>query len=163
MYLYESEKNYGLRPTLKFDASTNSTYDDSLVYKFDEYQEEKAIQETSREYRVFHNIESTFKIETGLDNELSLNAEVSLANNKVEVVPSANNKLELLRYSNPSFSLVNDSISLSNEFSVKIPYTIYYSSPTSLKTYALSRLNDGAILHKVILQHVSREENNGKF
>lgn len=165
LYLYESDKDYGIKPSLSFTNSTSSTYDDSFVTNFKKYQEERKTEEIVKEYKVQHSINSTFELSTGLDKELTMQAKsLALAEGdslSVEsVTPENVTVLGEKENANVVLDAENRTLELDNKFSVKIPYTVYYNKASSARVYELTPLKEGAIGHKVIIQHraLNREE-----
>lgn len=167
LYLYDASENYGINPTLKLDNNGTSTVDDSLVYNFDKYKTEITEENTTRTYPITQKIESNFIISTGLEDEVILKtSSVNVDTNKVTITNTNNESIQLSDFelnSNFTSSGENYSINIVNKFNAIIPYTIDYSNVVSYKIYELTPLKDGTNNCRVMLQHDSKEENEGFF
>lgn len=166
LYLYESDKDYGIKPSLSFTNSTSSTYDDSLVTNFKKYQEERKTEEIIKEYKVQHSINSTFELSTGLDKELTMQANrLALAEEDSLSVESVTPENVTVLAEKENINVVldanNRTLELDNKFSVKIPYTVYYNKASSARIYELTPLKEGATGHKVIIQHRALNKKEG--
>ena len=169
LYLYEPNKDYGITPTFKFNNGISSNIDYSQITNFEEYRTQKDTEVYNKQYNITHDINSSFSIQTGL-NELSIsvNNNEDTQSKKVEYSVQADYKegLKVRDYAeinNGPYVTSDNIFQMTNNFNITIPYTVEYSNMQQLDEYVLENLVDGARTHRVMLQHASVNEKYGTF
>ena len=173
LYLYESQKNYGLSPIIKLKNTNLSSCENIKIEDGKEipnesnlnyYKFQEDVYNVDYKYLISHNISSNFEIDSGLGSDLTLFAELA-PNQDIEItatntVSDENVKLEIPKDS-LSGTIENNTISINNKIIAKVPYIFNYDNIKVLETYEFQKLKDGSSEHGIMLIHYSKHENEG--
>lgn len=159
LYLYDADKNYGIKPAFKFDTSTSSGFNDEAVARFPRYLGERGSVQQNQVYSIEHGINSSYSVISGLnDINISMSGVSKESVKRDIIVPSGVEKYEK---SEPNISINDTSMQLESRFDINIPGTAFYYDIQSLIEYTLEKLADGNEFNKVMLSHYSEESEEG--